>query len=288
MQTFIDHSKVEEEYLQRVEDAFDKGNEAEARRLIEAQIFNDNPVASFETSPRAKVLMAKMEQERNERYRKEQQQALERHLRDIKHDDRTIRNHAIFSLRFHQDDVERVVPALIELRCTQADATVGQQALDSLRYLGRPYSGQKTIGCLEKIAAQQTNIQHRQEALLALGLIGPKASAATELIVASLDDEKIHGTIPIWVSAAIALEKIAPDHEKVVPALRRALSYNSETCLMAIVSLENLGSHASPALPDLLKIKKGDWQFKQILGQDGPERMTELRRSATKAIICIE
>jgi HEAT repeat protein len=147
------------------------------------------------------------------------------------------------------------------------------------------YKGKPTSFWIKKL--QHKDVAARKEAVQALTVIGPEASAAVHALARALDDDETEirlgaltalgaigpgarDAVPAVMQAARddddsyravalrALGGIGPVDEAVLPTLVKELltprdSPASKACLAALESLKQIGPGASPALPDLTK-----------------------------------
>ena len=180
-------------------------------------------------------------------------------LKALKDPDAAFRLHVLRTLTRMGPAAKTAAPALVEL--LEEKNALGNGVIEALVAIGSDVVPEVVL------ALKSKDPLVRRHAVITLGLLGPKATAAIPNLIMTLKDADAQ----VATQSAKALEEIGPES---VPALFDAL--RDEDNEAAAKVLVKLGPKAKAVVPDLIKVLQGGdtsrrRQAAVVLGMIGPE-----------------
>jgi HEAT repeat protein len=171
-------------------------------------------------------------------------------------------------------EAQAAVPGVLQA-LRSPDETIRRCATIALGHLGETLLAKEAVWALVA-RLNDSSIAVRRDAALALGRMGPKASAAVPLLIEALRDmdRDTH------LAAASALGDIGPAASTAVPHLGRAVKDGDVAVRRtAAYALGRIGPAAKAAVPDLIEALKDKDEYTrssaaQALGRIGPVALT--------------
>jgi HEAT repeat protein len=204
----------------------------------------------------------------------QEKDALTRHLQGLASRNREVRRAAAWHLGAHGTAAKAAVPALGKVLRADPDAAVANQAALALAQIGWP-----AVDALSE-AVRKGSPAAKNQALLALGRMGPQARDALDL----LRDVLREGKPAERVLAASALGEMGPAAEPAIADLCQAMRDPDKKLSQAAArSLFNLGANAVPGIRDLLadelmEVRLTALQALAMLGPEARKAVPEVRQ----------
>ncbi|MDD3088722.1 MAG: HEAT repeat domain-containing protein, partial [Candidatus Omnitrophica bacterium] len=140
--------------------------------------------------------------------------------------------------------------------------------------------GRRAVPALIRVVKK--NNAKKISAIKGLGSIGADAKDAVPCLVAELENEKSD----VWEFAAIALAKIDPADQRVVPFLIKALK-NRFVMNEAIEALGNIGPAAKDAVPSLVALLKSEYEAEREIAAKALGKIGAAAKDAVPSLVAL-